>query len=221
MPLGVQLFETLCNAFVLPGMDAEVVDIGHCDCRGAAQQSSGEIRAHCHSPERGTLRFCPDLHEPIQPAVARALVSRCPRLHIVLSVKMRPSVIRRADRMHYREILGIIERLEWSERRMQSKERIEDACSVLVVVPGLRDRYLGAVPVIALVAKRNDHGNAIHCAALKDGDDDGRVRASATAGLPERRPPQKRWSRRQAHHRESRRLEKESACYCHCYFSVP
>src|SRR5215813_2344036 len=102
------------------------------------------------------------------------------------------------------QILGIIQRLEWRERWMKAKEPIKIDGAILAAAPRFRYCDLRSVAIVIFVTKRNDHRYSIHCSALENGDKYWRVRAPSPARFTKRRPPQKRWSRRQAHHCQPR-----------------
>jgi hypothetical protein len=110
------------------------------------------------------------LQVAIEPAVFRALDARRRRFHIVLGVEVRSRCIGRSARLDDGELASIPERLERSEARVQPEEAVEIERRVAGRPGRASDRNRRTRAVILCVAVRDDHAQAVHCAALEDRD---------------------------------------------------
>src|SRR5438270_1741932 len=104
--------------------DSELVDVIDCDRRLLAEKNARQRWPECNGAERRFLcvllfQAC---HRAIQPAVLRALHSRCARFHLVLRLELRTSGVGRAGGWNNAEMLLLPKRLECAEQRWRSKK---------------------------------------------------------------------------------------------------
>ncbi len=110
----------------------ELVEAVHGDDFGCAFHDSRSLLSERHGAKRTRSAFVTrTLHGEIaiEPAILRSLHIGRAGLHVVLRVEMRSCRARTSNRMNGRENSSVIQRLEWRERRMESKESIDvDRC---------------------------------------------------------------------------------------------
>ena len=107
---------------------------------------------------------------PIQPSVGAFKAGRA-GLHVILRIEMRARGIGRAHGVDNRQMPRVEHRLERRERRVQSEESVQiDGRIGRAVRFGNGDG--GPQFVIALLSEGNHHVQAVHGAALEDGDQD-------------------------------------------------
>ncbi len=171
--MRIKLFKSLSNLTVsLARANAEVRDIGHGNGGRWTQQRPGQIRRKGNGAERRRPGVFLGLHVAVQPAVSSAFVTRRARLHIILSVEVRARIIRRSHGVNDREMAFVVNRFERCERGVKSEKAVEIYSSIRIALLRLRHCNLRTHAVIAPVPERNHGRDSIHCAALKDRDDD-------------------------------------------------
>ncbi len=187
----VHLFELLGRFGVL---HLEAVDSLQRDRRRSPAHRARQYRPQRDRAHRRHLA----LHlrqRAIHPAILRRLQARRARFHVVLRVEMRSRRVGRAHRVHNRQVLLIEERLERSERRVQSEETVQiDRRAILFrgVVRRPRDGNRRAEVVVGLFAVRHHHVQSVGRAALEDRDQDLLACAGSLARIQSALEPQGR-----------------------------
>ncbi len=149
-----------------------------------------------------------DLQVTIQPPVACRLHAWRRGLHVVLRVEMRAGVVRRSARVDDGERPVVPERLERRHRRVQAEEAVEVDRRAHRVAAGTWNRNRRTQAVVVGVAVRDDHVEAVHGAALEDGDE--QLAPGAGGG---RRAAEERGGEAEREHRHRAGLEEQSSIH--------